>query len=140
MSSTETYHRFPSDFVILLWLVAEVTLPHVGTSGSYLADAAFRGERRFARNQVQISSGALQVSSLTHSLSLILNGISFPKLSPRRPHLSSSPPPFAFRLPRLPILHGWNFKAGLKWKRRQAGFGKRQLDFKWPLLPCSSRL
>ena len=111
-----------------------------GISGLCLADAEFRGERRFARNQVQISCRAPRVSPL----SLILDGISFPKSSPRRPHLSSSPhsslPPPPFRLPRLPILHGWNFKAGLKWKRRQAGFGKRQLDFKCPLLPSSSCL
>ena len=57
--------------MVLLWFVADVPLPHVGTSGSYLADAAFRGERRFARNQVQISSTLLS-SLLSHILSLSL--------------------------------------------------------------------
>ena len=61
--------------MVLLWFVADVPLPHVGTSGSYLADAAFRGERRFARNQVQISSGAPRLCSplFSHTFSLSLS-------------------------------------------------------------------
>ena len=39
------------------------------------------------------------------------------------------------RPPRLPILHGWNFKAGLKWKRRQAGFGEEAAGFE--MAPCT---
>ena len=120
----------------------QFAFPPSGTSGWYLADSESRAERRFARNQVQISSRASPLPP-SHIHSPILNAQwhFFSKMEPATTPLvffvSSSSP---FSLPRLPILHGWNFKAGLKWKRRQAGFGKRQLDFKCPLLPSSSCL